>query len=147
MFCRTYRLVLAGVIGLATTTDNASAQAVVRPLTTTASVPDIGRVVSVSTLQWSEEGQVDESRASGTVHTKHNGPYVLLVRLTTAQADTILARLPDGTYGMVGAGEWIPVAAGPGGANLANTVDYRVKRAIGSSQSLTLPLTYRVVAR
>lgn len=146
MFCRTYRLLLAGVIGLATATSKASAQ-VVRALTATASVPDIGVVVSVSTLQWYEEGQAGESRVSGTVNTKHNGPYVLQVRLTTAQADTILARLADGTYGMVGTGEWTPVAAGPGGANLANTVDYRIKRAIGSGQSLTLPVTYRVVAR
>jgi hypothetical protein len=147
MFCRTYRLLLAGIISVATATHHASAQAVVRTLTTTASVPDIGRVVSVSTLVWSEEGQAVESRASGTVNTKHNGPYVLQVRLTTAQPDTILARLTDGAYGIVGTGEWIPIASGPGGANLANTVDYRVKRAIGSSQSLTLPVTYRVVAR
>ena len=143
---RTSRVLLAGVIGLATATCSASAQAV-RSLTATASVPDIGGVVSVSTLQWSEAGQANESTAAGTVNTKHNGPYVLQVRLTTAQADTILARLTDGTYGMVGAGEWTPVAAGPGGANLANLVDYRVKRAIGSGQSPTLPVTYRVVAR
>jgi hypothetical protein len=146
MFCRTYRLLLAGVIGLGAATSNASAQ-VVRKLTATASVPDMGVVVSVSALHWSEEGQPDEARASGTVNSKHNGPYVLQVRLTTAQADTILARMTDGTYGIVGTGEWTPVAAGPGGNNLANTVDYRVKRAIGSGQSLMLPVTYRVVAR
>ena len=143
---RTSRLLLAGVIGLVTATGNASAQAV-RSLTATATVPDIGVVVSVSTLQWSEAGQANESRAAGTVNTKHNGPYVLQVRLTTVQPDTILARLTDGTYGMVGTGEWTPVAAGPGGADLANTVDYRVKRAIGSAQLPTLPVTYRVVAR
>ena len=146
MSCRTYSLLLAGGIGLGAATSNASAQ-VARTLTTTASVPDIGRVVSVSTLQWSDEGQGNESRASGTVNTRHNGPYVLQVRLTTVQPDTILARLTDGTYGMVGTGEWTPVAAGPGGADLANTVDYRVKRANASGQSLMLPVTYRVVAR
>jgi len=112
---RTSRLLLAGVIGLSTANANASAQAV-RSLTATATVPDIGGVVSVSTLQWSEAGQANESSAAGTVNTKHNGPYVLQVRLTTAQADTILVRLTDGTYGMMvreNGHPLPPVLAGP----------------------------------
>ena len=86
MLRRSYRLLMAGVVGITASTGSAQAQ-VVRALTVTATVPDIGGVVSVSSLQWSE-GQGDESTASGTVTTKHNGPYVLQVRLTTAHPDT-----------------------------------------------------------
>ena len=110
MSCRTHRLLLAGVIGVAASSSNASAQ-VVRSLTASAIVPDIGVVLSVSSLQWSES-QADESTASGTVSTKHNGPYLLQVRLTTAHPDTVMARRPDGTYAILDV-EWTTVASRP----------------------------------
>ena len=145
MFRRTLRLLLAGVVGVAAPSSNAPAQ-VVRTLTANATVPDIGVVVSVSTLNWAEQGQADESTASGTVSTKHNGPYLLQVRLTTPHPDTVTARRPDGTYGVLAMGEWTTVATGPGGVNLPNTVGYRVKAPNGSVPSTTIPVTYRVVA-
>ena len=117
---------------------------VVRALTVTATVPDIGGVVSVSSLQWSE-GQGDESTASGTVTTKHNGPYVLQVRLTTAHPDTVLARQPDGTYQALDTGAWTTVGSGPGGANLTNRVDYRIGRT-DASPPPPIQFAYRVVA-
>src|SRR5262245_14481990 len=117
MFRRTYRLLLAGAIGVAASSSGASAQ-VVRTLTASATVPDIGAVTSISSLQWAE-GQADESTASGTVTTKHNGPYVLQVRLTTPHPDTVSARLADGTYQVLDTGAWTTVAAGPGGSNLS----------------------------
>ena len=146
MSCRTHYLVLAGMIGLAASASHAQAQ-VVRTLTATANVPDIGVVVSVAPLQWT--GENHESTVSGTVATRHNGPYRLQVRLTSAQPDTILARLPDGSYGMLGTGEWTTVATGPGGSNSANRVEYRIGWANGGglrpSDGPAIPVTYRVV--
>ena len=144
MFRRSYRHLLAGVIGVVACSNNASAQ-VVRSLSASATVPDIGVVVSVSTLQWSE-GQADESTASGTVSTKHNGPYVLQVRLTTPHPDTVQARQPDGSYRTLDTGSWTTVSSGPGGANLPNQVSYRVRPTDGSSTSKTISVAYRVVA-
>ena len=142
MFRRTYGLLLAGVIGAFPS--HAQAQ-VVRSVTVSATVPDIGAVVSVSTLQWSES-QGDESTASGTVSTKHNGPYVLQVRLTTAHRDTVLARLPDGSHAALSTGDWTTVATGPGGANLTNSVNYRIRRSDDMGPPPGIRLTYRVVA-
>jgi hypothetical protein len=144
MFCRTLRLLLAGV-GVAASSGDASAQ-VVRSLAVNATVPDIGVVVSVSALTRTDQSQA----VSGTVNTKHNGPYLLQVRLTTVHTDTILARQPDGTYHILGTGDWTTVAAGPGGADRVNTVDYRIRWANGSgprtSDAPTIGLSYRVVA-
>ena len=144
MFRRTHRLLLAGVIGIAASSSHASAQ-VVRALTASATVPDIGVVVSVSSLQWSES-QADESTASGTVSTKHNGPYLLQVRLATSHPDTVMIRRSDGTYSILDESEWTTVATGPGGANQSNSVDYRIKAPNGSVSLTTIPVTYRVVA-
>jgi len=144
MFRRSFRLLLAGVIGVSASSSNASAQ-VLRSLNASATVPDIGVVVSVSTLQWSED-QGDESTAAGTVRTKHNGPYVLQVRLTTAHPDTVQARQLDGSYRTLDTGTWTTVASGPGGANLPNDVSYRVRPTDGSSSSKSIPVAYRVVA-
>jgi hypothetical protein len=143
MFRCTHQLLLAGVVGLAAVTSSAQAQ-VVRTLTTTANVPDIGVVVAVSPLQWSGQENADESRASGTVSTKHNGPYLLQARLTSVQPDSVMARVPDGSFKVLGAAEWTTVASGPGGAHINNTVEYRVGRASGPT---TPSVTYRVVAR
>ena len=145
MFRRSFRLLLAGVVGISASASNAAGQ-VVRTLTASATVPDIGVVVSVSTLQWSES-QADESTAAGTVRTKHNGPYVLQVRLTTALPDTVMARQPDGTYRTLETGSWTTVSVGPGGANLPNSVNYRVKSAAASGSPKSIPVAYRVVAR
>ena len=142
---RSYRLLLAGVVGAASFASNAQAQ-VVRTLTASATVPDIGVVVSVSGLQWSEAEGADESTASGTVSTKHNGPYVLQVRLTTVHPDTVEARQPDGSYRVLATGEWTTVGSGPGGANLPNSVDYRIRRTDGTPPPPTIQLSYRVVA-
>jgi hypothetical protein len=144
MFRRTPRLLLAAGLAVAASSTNATAQ-VVRTLTVSATVPDIGAVTSVSSLQWSE-GQSDESMASGMVRTKHNGPYVLQVRLTTAHPDTVMARQPDGTFRALNTGEWTTVASGPGGANLSNTVDYRVRTPNGAAATETIPIQYRVIA-
>jgi hypothetical protein len=144
MFRCSCRLLLAGVVGITASSSSAQAQ-VVRALTVTATVPDIGAVVSVSSLQWSE-GEADESSASGTVSTKHNGPYLLQVRLTTASPDTVLARQPDGTYQALDPGAWTTVGSGPGGANVSNSVAYRVKSAASSGSPKSIPVVYRVVA-
>lgn len=143
MFRRTYRLLLAGVIGVAASSSAVPAQ-VVRTLTASANVPDIGVVVSMSPLRWTE-GQADESSASGTVSTKHNGPYVLQVRLATAPPETVLVRQPDGNFRTLDTGAWTTVAAGPGGSNLVNQVEYRVRPANGVLPT-TIPVQYRVIA-
>jgi hypothetical protein len=145
MSSRVHHLVLAGVIGLATFANHAPAQ-VVRTLTVTADVADMGVVASVAPLQLTGDGQA--STVSGTVSTKHNGPYHLQVRLTSARPDTILARSPDGSYVMLGTGEWTTVASGPGGINPANRVEYRIRWANGGPRppdALAIPVTYRVV--
>lgn len=134
---------MAGLVGLAASSSSAQAQ-VVRALTATVTVPDIGGVVSVSSLQWSED-QADESTASGTVSTKHNGPYLLQVRLTATHPDTVLARQPDGTYQPLHTGAWTTVGSGPGGANLANEVRFRIRSAPGSRSPTTIPVSYRVI--
>jgi hypothetical protein len=146
MFCRTLRLLLVG-IGVAASSGDSSAQ-VTRSLAVNATVPDIGVVVSSSTPQWIDSGP-GHATGSGTVNTKHNGPYLLQVRLTTVQPDTILARTPDGTYDILGTGGWTTVAAGPGGANLVNTINYRLSWATSSgrptSEAPAIGLVYRVV--
>ncbi len=148
MFGRTLRLLLAG-IGVAASSGDTSAQ-VVRSLAVNATVPDLGVVVSSSALEWTDHGPAGHATVSGTVNTKHNGPYLLQVRLTTVQPDTILARTSDGAYQILDSGEWITVAAGPGGANRVNTVDYRIRWANGSGprapDALPELFTYRVVA-
>lgn len=147
MSFRACYVVLAGVIGLAASASLAPAQ-VVRTLTVTANVPDIGVVVSAAPLQWT--GGSAESTVSGTVGTKHNGPYRLQVRLTSVQPDTILARLPDGSYGMLDTNEWTTVSTGPGGPNSANNVEYRIRWETGSSPRAPdvpmIPVIYRVVS-
>ena len=148
MFSRTLRLLLAG-IGVAASSGDASAQ-VVRSVAVNATVPDIGVVVSSSALQWTDPGAAGHTRASGTVNTKHNGPYLLQVRLTTVHTDTILARKPDGSFEILGTGRWTTVAVGPGGAGTMNTVDYRISWVNGSGPTApdepTVLLTYRVVS-
>ena len=148
MYSRARYLMLAGVIGLAASASHAPAQ-VVRTLTVTARVPDIGVVVSATPLQWTA-GSAD-STVSGTVGTKHNGPYRLQVRLTSVQSDTILARLPDGSYGMLDSDEWTTVATGPGGINAANIVEYRIRWATNVGprppDAPIIAFTYRVVSR
>jgi hypothetical protein len=140
------RYILAGVIGLAASASHTQAQ-VVQTVTVTANVPDIGVVVSAAPLQWT--GGSAESAASGTVGTKHNGPYRLQVRLTSVQPDTILARLPDGSYGMLDPDEWTTVATGPGGTNSVNSVEYRIRWRTGGGPQVPdapiIPLIYRVV--
>jgi hypothetical protein len=143
MFRRTLRLMLAGA-AIASSSGDASAQ-VVRALTAAATVPDIGVVTSVAPLQWADP---PHGEVSGSVTTKHNGPYVLQVRLTSAHADTVLARQVDGTYRALDTSEWVAVAGGAGGANVANAVNYRIKLAVNSGESPAAapPLSYRVVS-
>ena len=143
MFRRTLRLMLAGA-AVASSSGDASAQ-VVRALTATATVPEIGAVTSVAPLTWTDP---PEGEASGSVITKHNGPYVLQVRLMSAHADTVLARQVDGTYRALDTNVWITVAIGAGGANVANAVSLRIRSAATSSETLpSAPLlSYRVVS-
>ena len=143
MFRRTLRLMLAGA-AIASSSGDASAQ-VVRALTVTATVPDIGAATSVAPLQWTDPPR---GEASGSVITRHNGPYLLQVRLTSAHADTVLARQVDGTYRALDTSVWITVASGAGGANVANVVNFRMRSAAtpGEIPPPAPPLSYRVVS-
>src|SRR4030095_4045285 len=111
----------------------------------TAAFPALGVVTSVAPLRWTDPPQ---GEASGSVTTRHNGPYVLQVRLTSAHADTVLARQLDGTYRAAETSAWITVASGPGGANVANAVYFRIKPAGNSRETpADVPqLSYRVVS-
>ena len=143
MFRRTLRLMLAGA-AIASSSGDASAQ-VVRALSVTATVPDIGVVTSVAPLLWTDPPQ---GEASASVTTRHNGPYVLQVRLTSAHADTVFARQVDGTYRALDTSVWITVASGAGGANVANAVNYRIRSVSppGEIPASAPPLSYRVVS-
>lgn len=143
MFRRILRLTVAG-IGIAASSGDASAQ-VVRALTATATVPDIGIVTSVATLQWTDPVQGD---VSGSVTTKHNGPFLLQVRLTNVHPDTVFAKQTDGTYRVLDAAEWTTIASGAGGATTPTLVSYRIRSTPSSNktEAPALPLSYRVVA-
>jgi hypothetical protein len=69
--------------------------------------------------------------------------------LAKVVADTVLARVPDGSYSTVGSA-WTTISTGPGGANLVNAVDFWIKRARNSLRrpqaAEAIAVSYRVVA-
>ena len=138
---------LVAGFGLCASVGHAQAT-VVRTLRVSATATDVGGVVSVAPLQWT--GSAEMSTAMGSVGTKYNAPYLLQARLTSAQPDTVLARLPDGSFGPLGTIEWTTVATGSAGSNSVNTVEYRIQRVKGDSDlmppdAFTIPMAYRVV--
>lgn len=126
-----------------------SSAQIVRNLTLTSTVSDIGIVDFIGPLQ-SRQSAGSDANVTGTVRTKHNGPYLLQVRLATTHADTVLAVMPNGTHAMLGTVAWTTVAAGPGGARLTNSVGYLVRWGQGSPKrpqdAEAIPVTYRVIA-
>jgi hypothetical protein len=145
---RTRRLLAVGVLGVIASAGSASAQAV-RTLTVTSTVSDIGIVVAIAALVSYDTTQAGAIKVAGSVTTSHNGPYRLQVRLAKVVADTVLARVPDGSYSTVGSA-WTTISTGPGGANLVNAVDFWIKRARNSLRrpqaAEAIAVSYRVVA-
>jgi hypothetical protein len=128
----------------------AAGQADKKTLNVSANVSDVGIVINVSALTWYDRLVTGDIKVAGTVRTTHNGGYALQARLSTAIADTVLGKTPNGTYSMLSTTAWVTLTTGPGGTNKTNAVDFWVKWAKSSRKkpedAEAIPVTYRVVA-
>lgn len=122
----------------------------------TATVPGLGAVLDVSPLAPGNRLPTADLFVSGTVTTRHNGPYRLQARLTTPFTDPgsgavnqVQARTPSGLLVTLGTTDWETVATGPGGTGLVNPVEYLVLWGQGSPRTPNLavqvPVEYQVV--
>jgi hypothetical protein len=125
----------------------------------TAIVPSLGAVLAISPLVAGDREPGGDVNVSGTVTTRQNGPYRLQVRLTELFLDKetsahpvlnqVLARLPSGSWQVLGTVTWVTIATGPGSASTVNPVAYLVQWGQGSTKNpqfaVSIPVEYRVV--
>jgi hypothetical protein len=147
----TAHIVSGAVILLAIANTSLSAQAVLKPMTATAVVPAVAKVVSTSPLVTGSRLQSGALYVSGTVVSTNNGSFALQARLGSAIADTVMGRMPDGTLVMLTEPGWVTVATGPGGPNQTSNVTFLVKWARGSKRrpvdAEAIPVVYRVLTQ
>lgn len=125
----------------------------------TAIVPSLGAVLAISSLATGDREPGGDLTVSGTVTTRQNGPYRLQVRLTQLFLDKetsahpvlnqVFARLPSGSWQVLGTVTWVTIATGPGSASTVNSVAYRIQWGQGSTKNpqfaLSIPVEYQVV--
>lgn len=125
-----------------------------------ANAPSVGAVLAVSPLEPDRREPSGDLHVTGTVTTRHNGPYLLQVRLASpfttgngpnAATHEVFVQLPGQTLGPLGTTAWVTVASGPGSASIVNPVAYLIRwaqRGPRNTQSATaIPLQYQVVPR
>jgi hypothetical protein len=151
---RAIAVALAGVVCLAWAIPARAQSSVTNRVSATA--PSLGAVLAISPLSPSNRVPGGDLFVTGTVTTRHNGPYQLQARLAQpftsrpgATPHTVLARTPDGELTALSTTVWVTVSTGPGGTGLLNAVEYLVQWGDGGPRNpetaVEVPLVYQVV--
>jgi hypothetical protein len=121
----------------------------------TATAPSLGAVLAVSPLEPGRRLPDANLFVSGTVTTRHNGPYQLQVRLSApfttpdgGVVHTVQTRTATGSLVTLGTIDWVTVATGPGSAGSVNPVEFLILWAAGPkspSLAVRVPVVYQVV--
>jgi hypothetical protein len=114
-------------------------------------VVSLGKVVTVGALVTGTRDQKGNLNVSGTVKTRHNGPFSLQAQLSHPYNDTVYAKTPTGPMLILSTTSWVTVSNGPGGPGYTNSVAYYIawgKNSPKNPQTATnIPVSYRVIPR